>query len=326
MIELAVAVDPTTFTTAPAMTLWERTIGPLVDLGSDVRSGNTVLFTLLVQGILLGGIYGLVALGLTMIFGVMDVINFAHGAFLAIGMYFSYVVFTSFGLSPLVSLPLAFVALFVLGMAIERATIEPIIDAPAQSQIIITLGLWFIIEALIEIAFSPNPQSIHGSYGSFSIAGISIAEGRFYSLVVAVIAMVATWGFLYYTDMGRMIRGTADNRVGARYVGIDVRKINYTTFGIGAALAGVAGAAITMVRPFDPYTGEIYLINAFIVVVLGGLGSLPGAIVAGLIIGMVEVFGSYYYPRTMYQMLIFLIFIATLLLKPSGLFGSDHHE
>ena len=325
MIEL-LTVDPSTVSVFPGLSLWDRTLGPLADLANDVRNANPVVVQLLMFGLLLGGIYGLVALGLTMIFGVMDVINFAHGAFLAIGMYFAYVVFTAFGLSPLFSLPLAFLALLVFGMAIERATIEPIIEAPPQNQIIITLGLWFIIEAIIEIVFDPNPRSIHGDFGSFSVVGFSVPEGRFYALLVAVVAMVGTWAFLYYTDLGRMIRGTADNRVGARYVGIDVTKINYTTFGIGAGLAGAAGVAITMIRPFDPYTGELFLINAFIVVVLGGLGSFPGAIVAGIIIGVVEVFGTFYYPGTMYQMLIFMIFIATLLFKPSGLFGGGHHD
>lgn len=304
----------------------ERTIGPLVDLATDIINFEPVLLQLLMFGLLLGGIYGLVGMGLTMIFGVMDVMNFAHGAFLAIGMYVTYVMFTSFGVSPLFALPIAFIALLIIGVAIERATIEPIIDAPPQNQIIITLGLWFIIEALIEIFFSPNPQTIHDSYGSFSVSGVAIPEGQLYSLIIAVVTMIGTWFFLYRTDTGRQIRATADNRVGAQYVGIDVTKINYTTFGIGAALAGVAGAAITMIRPFDPYTGEIYLINAFIVVVLGGIGSFPGAVLAGLIIGLIEVFGSFYFPGTIYQILIFLVFILTLLVKPSGLFGGAQHE
>lgn len=304
----------------------DRTVSPLIDLATDVINLEPVLLQLLVFGLLLGGIYGLVAMGLTMIFGVMDVMNFAHAAFLAIGMYVTYVMFSSFGISPLLSLPLAFIVLLVIGIAIERTTIEPIIDAPPQNQIIITLGLWFVIEALIEIYFSPDPRTIHDSYESFSVGGVAIPEGQLYSLVIAVTMMAATWYFLYRTDTGRRIRATADNRVGAQYVGIDVTRINYTTFGLGAALAGVAGAAITMVRPFDPYTGEIYLINAFIVVVLGGIGSFPGAVLAGLIIGLIEVFGSYYFPGTVYQILIFLVFILTLIIKPNGLFGGAQHD
>jgi branched-chain amino acid transport system permease protein len=304
----------------------DRTVDPLVDLATDIVNFEPVLLQLLMFALLLGGIYGLVGMGLTMIFGVMDVMNFAHGAFLAMGMYVTYVLFTSFGISPLFTLPFAFIALLVFGAAIERVTIEPIIDAPPQNQIIITLGLWFIIEALIEIIFSPNPQTINENYESFSVSGVAIPEGQLYSLIIAVLTMTGTWLFLYRTDTGRQIRATADNRVGAQYVGIDVRKINYTTFGIGAALAGVAGTAITMIRPFDPYTGEIYLINAFIVVVLGGIGSFPGAVLAGLIIGLIEVFGSFYFPGTIYQILIFLVFILTLLIKPSGLFGGAQHE
>jgi len=283
--------------------------------------GPTVFAQLVVFGILLGGIYGLVALGLTMIFGVMDVINFAHGAFLVVAMYTVWFVSDAAGLSPFLAIPVAVAVLFVLGVVVHRATIAPIMDAPQENQLIVTFGLFLVLVSILEMVFTSTPRSLGLDLGSFGVAGVFIPEGQFFALVIAVLAVVVTWLFLQRTMLGRAIRGTADNRDGAQYVGINVPRIDYLTFGIGAALAGLAGAAIPLFQQFDPFLGEQYLINAFVVVVLGGLGSFPGALLGGLIIGFVQVFGTFFLPGTFYQVVIFSIFIAILLLKPSGLMG-----
>lgn len=298
-----------------------RFVEPFANFIRDVVGLEPVLVQLLVFAVLLGGIYALTALGLTMIFGVMDVINFAHGIFLVVGMYVVWYASTTLGINPFLAIPLAFVALFVLGVVVHVLTIEPIIEAPQQNQLIVTLGILFIIQAAIEIVFSPNPQSLDISHGSLQIGDSYIPVGQLYALVIAVVAMIAVWMFLQRTELGRKIRGTADNRAAARYVGINVERINYLTFGIGAALAGLAGASIVLFQRFDPFTGDIYLINAFVIVILGGLGSFPGAFVGGMIIGFIQVFGSYYLPGTTAQVLIFMIFIVTLLVKPTGLMG-----
>jgi branched-chain amino acid transport system permease protein len=288
--------------------------------------GPTVFAQLVVFSILLGGIYGLVALGLTMIFGVMDVINFAHGAFLVVAMYTVWFVSGTAGLSPFLVIPVAVAVLFGLGVAVHRATIAPIMEAPQENQLIVTFGVFLILVSLLEMSFTSTPRSLDLELGSFGVAGVFIPEGQFIALVIAVVAVTATWLFLRRTMLGRAIRGTADNREGAQYVGINVPRIDYLTFGIGAALAGLAGAAIPLFQQFDPFLGEQYLINAFVVVVLGGLGSFPGALLGGLVIGFVQVFGAFFLPGTFYQVLIFSIFIAILLLRPSGLLGGAAGE
>jgi branched-chain amino acid transport system permease protein len=298
-----------------------RFTDPFVEFLTDVANFEPILLQLLVFGLLLGGVYALTALGLTMIFGVMDVINFAHGVFLVVGMYTVWVVGSSLGLNPFIAIPIAAVVLFVVGVVVHVATIEPIIEAPQQNQLIATLGVLFIIQSGIEIVFTPNPKDINLSLGSVEVGGVFIPLGQFYALVIALGTMLAVRAFLQYTDLGREIRGTANNREGARYVGINVPRINYLTFGIGAALAGVAGASVALFQRFDPFAGSTYLINAFVIVILGGLGSFSGAFVGGIIIGLIQTFGSFYLPGTTSQVLIFLLFIVTLLVKPEGLFG-----
>jgi len=299
----------------------DRFVDPFATFLRDVVNLEPHLIQLLVFGLLLGGVFALTALGLTMIFGVMDVINFAHGVFLVVGMYAVWVVSTTFGISPFLAIPVAVVVLFVLGVVIHLLAIEPIIEAPQQNQLIATLGILFILQSGLTIVFSPDPQDLQLDLGTIEVAGVFIPLGQLSALVIALGAMVATRLFLRRTDLGRAIRGTADNRDGARFVGINVTRINYLTFGIGAALAGVAGGAVALFQRFDPFTGATFLINAFVIVVLGGLGSFTGAFVGGLVIGLVSVFGGFYLPGTTSQVLIFLIFILVLLVKPEGLFG-----
>ncbi|XVH31658.1 branched-chain amino acid ABC transporter permease [Haloferacaceae archaeon DSL9] len=288
-----------------------------------LQVSGSILLQLIVFGLLLGGIYGLVALGLTMIFGVMDVINFAHGALMVLSMYIVWYAAETFGVNPFAMIPVAVLVLFAVGVAIHLATIAPIMDAPQENQLIVTFGVLLIIVSAVEILFSPNPRSLDLGLGSIGVGGVFIPQGQLYALVLAITTMVATWLFLKRTRLGRAIRGTADNREGAKFVGINVERIDYLTFGIGAALAGLAGAAIPLFQRFDPYIGDAYLINAFVIVVLGGLGSFPGAFLGGMIIGFVQVFGVFFLPGSSYQIVIFLIFILVLLLKPEGLLGGD---
>lgn len=217
----------------------DRFIDPFARFIADLVALDPVLLQLLVFGLLLGGVYALTALGLTMIFGVMDIINFAHGVFLVVGMYIVWLTSTSFGINPFVGIPIAAVVLFVLGVVIHVTTIEPIIEAPQQNQLIATLGVLFIIQSGIEITFSPDPRSVQINLGTVELGGVFIPFGQLYALLIALGTMLAIRAFLQYTDLGRQIRGTADNRDGARAVGINVPRINYITFGLGAALAGV---------------------------------------------------------------------------------------
>ena len=285
-----------------------------------------IILQLVVFGLLLGAIYGLVALGLTMIFGVMDVINFAHGAFMVVAMYVVWALSGATGLSPLLFIPIGVMVLFVLGIIVHLVTIKPIMEAPQENQLIVTFGVLLILVSSIELYFSPDPQNYDIDLGSVALGGAFIPEGQLIAMGIAVVAVIGTWLFLKKTMIGRAIRGTADNRDGAQYVGINVERIDYLTFGIGAALAGLAGAAIPLFLTFDPFIGDEWLINAFVVVVLGGLGSFPGALLGGMIIGFVEVFGRFYLPGSFYQVVIFSIFILVLLILPQGLLGGGASE
>jgi branched-chain amino acid transport system permease protein len=253
----------------------------------------------------------------------MDVVNFAHGSFLVAGMYTSWWLATTYGVSPFLTLGAAVFALFVVGVVLSVLTIEPILEAPQENQFIVTLGISFVIIALFEIQFGAEPRSVNLQLGEYQFLGALVPKTQLYALGISLAAIAASWLFLHYTKLGRAIRATADNRDAAWYMGIKVPRIDHLTFGLGAAMAGLAGGTIVLFSPFDPFAGETYLVKAFVIVVLGGLGSFPGALVGGVIVGLLEVFGSYYLPGTFNEVLIFGLFVVMLYLKPTGLLGTE---
>lgn len=298
-------------------------LAPITQFFTDIVNLDPILIQLLVFGVLLGGIYALMSLGLSLIFGVMDVINFAHGAFLIIGTYLVWFLASNFGVNPFLAIPIAVVGVFLLGIGTHLSTIRPILDAPQSNQLVVIFGVYLFFQSMVQIVFSPDPRSIDVGLGTIDVSGVFIPEGQLVALVIAVVAMALMWAFLQRTDLGHAIRGTADSKDGARSVGIDVFRINYLTFGIGCGLAGLAGATLPLFQDFTPFTANTYLIIAFVSVVLGGLGSLPGAFLGGMIIGIVQVISGYYLPGTTNQVLIFLVFIAILAVKPEGLLGGE---
>lgn len=290
---------------------------------SQLAVDPAVFVQLLVLGLLLGGIYAFVALGLTVIFGVMEVINVAHGGFVVGGMYVVWFVSDTLGSSPYLGIPLAAAVLFVVGVAIQRTAVAPVMEADEDRKFLVTVAFLVIIVALVEMQFSATPRQLDLDLGSTGVGGVYILNGQLFALAVAGVTSAAVWVFLHRTRTGRAVRGTADSRLNAAYAGVDVRRIDYLTFGLGAALAGLAGALITFVQPFDPYLGNEYLTVAFVVVVIGGLGSIPGTLVGGLLVGMIHVFGSFYLPGSYYNVLIMLVFVLVLLLRPAGLLGGE---
>lgn len=288
-----------------------------------VSTDPSILVQLLVFGLLLGSIYALVALGLTMIFGVMNILNLAHGALMVVGMYTVWTTSAVLGLPAVLGIPLAVLTVSLVGAIIYVTSLAPFAGEAeaAENHLIVTIGWLLILVAGMQLLFSPASRSLDVDAGSIGFAGVYIPVARLGGLIVAVIAVLVLIGFLRRTRLGRTIRATADNRESAKYVGIDVHRIDTITFAIGAGLAGLAGAIIPFLQRFDPYLGDFYLVTAFIVVVLGGLGSFKGALVGGLIVGLIEVFGSFYLPGSTYRVLVFGLFIVVLLVKPSGLFG-----
>lgn len=282
---------------------------------------TSIAIQLVVFSVLLGGIYALVAIGLTLIFGVMDIINFAHGAMMVLGMYLVWYLAILTGFNPISIIPVAMIFLFSLGIVIYVSTLGPIENSPQENQLIVTFGILLIIVSLIEMTFSPDPRQYPVDLGSTQIGELFIPTGQFIAFIFAVVFIILVRQFLISTELGMKIRATADNKDGAQFVGVNVRKINYLTFGIGAGLAGLAGGVVPLFQTFDPFIGDKWLINSFVVVVLGGLGSFPGALIGGIIIGFVQVFGLFLLPGSLYQVLIFSIFIMMLALKPNGLLG-----
>jgi len=304
--------------------LLDRVLEPFQKLVTDIVATDPVLLQLLVFGILLGGVYGLASLGLTIVFGVMDVINFAHGAFMAVGMYVVWVVTSSTGVHPFVMIPVATLLVFLVGVVSHVLVIRPVIDGPAQSHLLVTFGLVLIVESALQILFQPDPRTIELGLGNISLSLVRIPVVQLVALFIALSAVVLVWLLLFRTRTGRAIRATADNREDAAFVGINVGRVDYLTFGLGAGLAGLAGGAISLFRLFDPFIGTTqYLVYAFVIVVLGGLGSLQGALVGGFVIGIVQIYAGFYTHGTTHYVLIMLIFIGVLLFRPQGLFGSE---
>lgn len=271
----------------------------------------------------MGGIYGLVAIGLTLIFGVMKIINFAQGALMMLGMYVSYWCFALLGINPYLSLPLSAIVLFLIGASIQKGVLQRMADAPDHNQLLVTLGITLFIENLTLVLFKPDFRSIsvEGLPVKITFMNLNIHTTKLIAFTFAVVLAIGLFYFLKKTFIGKAIRATSMNRHGASLVGVNIGRINYIAFGLGAALAGVAGSLITPFFYTSPTVGASFILKAFVVVVLGGLGNFIGALVGGILIGVSEALGGVFLPGSLKDLMTYLIFILILLLKPNGLFG-----
>ena len=281
-----------------------------------------MIIQIITEGFLMGGIYALAALGLSLIFGVMKITNFAHGAMMTIGMYVSYLAFTYFNLSPYASIPLSMIVLFVLGYLIQRYLIKKIESAPSHNQLLLTLGLSIVFENALLAFFGPEPKSdIFLNYSQvISIAGLKISLPKLISLGIVIAVTVLVYLFLYKSSLGRAVRATSQNSDGALLMGVVVNKTRALAFGIGTMCTGIAGTLLTPTMNVDPSIGSSLLLTCFVIAVLGGLGNLIGALISGFIIGIIESLTSYFFSGQVSSMVIYIIFIIVLLIKPNGLF------
>ncbi|GAC1345124.1 MAG: branched-chain amino acid ABC transporter permease [Acetobacteraceae bacterium] len=280
------------------------------------------LVNVLAVGVLLGGIYALVSVGLNLIFGVIRVVNFAQGEFVMLGMYGTYATYSILHLDPYFAVLVVLPVLFVLGAVVQRVLLAPLRTEPVM-QIFATFGLLMLLENLVLATTRGTAYSVSSSVAqaSIGIGGVQVGAVRLIALAAATLVTVALGAFLKRSMLGRAIRAVAQDRSAARLVGVNVDRIYMLTFGIGAALAGLAGCLLTPIYSLSPQIGTSFILPAFAVVVLGGLGSVLGAYVGGFIVGLTEAFAGYYLDPALKHAVLFAVFIAVLIIRPSGLFG-----
>jgi len=276
-----------------------------------------------VNGLTTGAVYALIALGLTLVYGVLHIINFAHGAILGAAMFAAYFAYQA-GVDPYVAaLPLA-VVFFGLGYAVQRLVVGPASHGEDRNFLLVTLGLSIIIENLLLAAFSSDTRTIDTPYGfsTLEFAGLFLSLPKLIAFVVSCLVGAALWALLAATDTGKAIRAVAKERMGAALVGIDAAHIFAVTFGLSAACLAVAACLLLPIYYVNPRVGETYVLVAFTVVVLGGMGSIPGAMLGGLLIGVVESLSGLFFGDSLGQLGVYLIFIIVLLVRPAGIFGA----
>ena len=296
----------------------------------------TLVIQMILSGILLGGVYALASIGLTLIFGVMKIVNFAHGEFLMIAMYGVFWGYHYFHLDPYLSLFVVVPILFLLGFLVYQFFIRPTIGAPILAQIFVTVGLSIVIENLALLLWSADFRTISLDYlsdpivlGPFPLLGLQellINRARLIAFVIGMTLSGAFYVFLKTSYTGKVIRATAQDRSTALLMGIHIDRIFRLTFAIGILLVGVAGALLMPIYSVHPFVGFEFVLVMFVVVVFGGMGNILGAVIAGLFIGVVEVFSSFFIGSQSKQAVYFLLFIAVLVVRPAGLFGIKGEE
>ncbi len=280
------------------------------------------LLEVAIEGILIGGIYALFTLGLNMIYGVLEIINFAHGEFIMLGMYIAFWLFTLTGLHPLLSLAIVFPLLFFAGATFERVTIEKVIKAHIFIQTVLTFGLLLLLQNLAYFFWSADYRAIRLNFPLISLGSLHISTPRLIGFIGSVVTIIILHFFLTRTKMGTGIRAVDENPVAAELVGINVKKMRMVTFGIGTGLAGVAGVFISLYYYIYPTVGSIFILLAFIIVVLGGMGSFVGSLAGGLIIGELESLSALFVGPQWKEVVAMVVFILILLFKPTGIFGT----
>ena len=274
------------------------------------------------DGMLIGVVYGLAAMGLTLIFGVMNVINLAHGPIMALGMFGVYLCYTVLGLNPFVGLIIVAVLGMLLGMIIYAGAVHRVIDAPHLSSLLSTFSVNMMIIGIGTAVFSTSFRNVNYSLGTVVIGPITVPGTRLSSAILALMVTGLLYLFLYRTRPGKYIRAVANNRTSAGLVGIPSTRVLAMSFGIGTALAAVAGGLIAMALPFTILSGGAYELKSFVIVVLGGLGNPIGALLGGVILGLIEGLVPVFTKVTWVPFIEFVLFILILLVRPQGLFGA----
>jgi branched-chain amino acid transport system permease protein len=277
----------------------------------------------LVNGILVGGIFAVVALGFSLVWGIMNIINLAHGAFVMLGAYTAYVLFTLWGLDPFLSIPIAFALLFGLGYVIQRRIINTVVRAPILTTFLLTFGLSLLIVNIVLLIFHGDVRGITTWYSAtnFSLGPVTVSWTKLWTLLVALTITGLMHAFLTRTKIGRAIRATSMDIGAAQLTGVNVARVYAVVYGLGAGLAGAAGVLISLSYGLQPSMGEPFIIKGFVCCVLGGLGSVEGALVGGLLYGILETFGSQYIGTDLNDAVALVVLLLVLLIRPTGILG-----
>lgn len=282
-----------------------------------------ILLQLVVNGLLLGGTYAIISIGLTLIFGIVRVVNFAHGELLMVGMYATFLLVRSLGISSYAAAAPVVLLLFVVGMGLQRFVIQPLLSSDPHIQIFAMVGVSTALMNLALLVFGGDLLSITSPTARtlIRVGPVTLVLGQVISFLSAIVLIGALYVFLHRTFLGRAIRATAQNRYAAPLMGVDVNRVYIITFGIGAACVGLAAVLILPIYPVFPTVGGYFVLAAFVIVVLGGMGSLMGAFFAAMIIGLVDSFSGYFIAPDLKEVVYFVMFVLILVLRPTGLFG-----
>ena len=283
-----------------------------------------IIFQVLLSGVFAGLVYGLISIGLSLIWGIMDMVNFSHADFMMLSMYFTFIAFTQLGLDPLFSLPFIIVLMFVIGIVVYRTVIRRMVGSEMVYQILLTFGIVIFLQSLAQFLWSANYQMIKNPIisGSIMFGDLSLQKGQMVAGMACLITAGLIWWFINKTKLGWALQATAQNRGAAPLIGINVDKMFSLAWGIGLASVGVAGVLLANFYYIYPQIGATFQLLALIAVALGGFGSIPAAILAGLTIGLVEALSGYLIDPAYKYVVVFSLYIVVVLVRPQGLFGT----
>ena len=285
----------------------------------------SIFLNVAVSGLLTGLVYGLMALGLSVIFGVVRVVNFAHGEMMTIAMYIAVALFSAYRLDPLLMLAPIAAVLFALGYVMQAGLINPFINRPEHSQFMLLVAVAMIMVNALLLIFGPDARSVQTAYAydSFQLGALIVDATKVYAAVAAAAVAAALFAFFRYSLTGKAIRACADNDPGALVVGLDVRRLYALTFGLGAACVGAAGSMMVLLLDVTPALGPSYTLLAFVIVITGGLGSMPGALLGGMLIGITEALAGLLFTPSAKSMFAFGMLVLVLLFRPQGILGKS---
>jgi branched-chain amino acid transport system permease protein len=274
-----------------------------------------------ISGVLSGALYAMVALGLALIFGVMRVINIAHGALLMLGAYVTFFLYSGAGLNPFLTVPIAMATLFVVGVLLQKSLVARVVDAPELSSLLLTFGISIALVNVAQNLFSSDLRAVEYVTGSWVVGGLALSRPRAIAFVFAGLVTGMAFLFLKTTRLGKAIRATSQSREVAMVCGIDVARIHLVTFGLASALAAGGGALLAVIVAIQPEMGGVWTFKSFLVIVLGGAGNYPGALLGGLLLGLVEQLASLFLTTQLSEVVAYVLLVLVLLVRPTGLLG-----